>query len=253
MSSRKRPGTARPESARNARLRAEAAARQAETRRRRRRQLVVLLAAGVLVVVGVVGVSLALQNRSRELVVPRTVPAAELTPQVVTPGQPVALGPATAPHTVRVWLDFGCPHCADFATAYDEVLGAAVEEGRARVELMPLTFVDPPSSERAATGFVCAAETGMAGAYHDALFANAGGSGWTEESLVQLAEQVSPGTGPAVAECLQRGQQEYLDSVDQAADAAGVEQTPTVLLDGTALDLATTDPASLEARLQETP
>lgn len=245
------------ESARNARLRAQAAAQAAAARRRRARVLVAVVAVAVLVVVlGIVlGPRLSGSSAgSAPLQVPTTVSAAERSPQPLAAGGPVVLaGDEQAAHVLTVWADFSCPHCRDFATDYGPVLADAAERGEVRVELMPLTFVAPPSSPRAAGAFACATEAGYGPAYHDALFASFR-TDWDDEQLRALAEQVSPGSGADLAGCLEQSRhQPWLDSLDQAATAAGVDATPTVLLDGAPLPLAQTTPAALAATLQETP
>nr|WP_269449799.1 thioredoxin domain-containing protein [Auraticoccus cholistanensis] len=163
------------------------------------------------------------------------------------------LGGGDGARTLTVWADFSCPHCADFATGYRDVLHEAVAAGHVRLELAPLTFVQPPASVRAGNAFACATEAGFGPAYHDALFAS-WRADWDDEVLLALAEQVSPGLPESFTRCVRdTGAQSYLDSVDAASRTAGVEATPTVLLDGAPLDLATTTPASLAAQLQETP
>ncbi|SDE22036.1 DsbA family protein [Auraticoccus monumenti] len=243
------------ESARNARLRAQAAAQAAAARRRRTRVLLVLVGVAVLVVVLgiVVGPRLSGSSTgSAPLVAPTTVAAPQRSAQPPVTGRPVVLaGDAGATHVLTVWADFSCSHCRDFATDYGDVLERAAEQGQVRVELMPVTFVAPPSSVRAANAFACAAEGGFGPAYHDALFASFR-TDWDDEQLVALAERVAPGSD--LAGCLDDSRhQPYLDSVDQAAQAAGVDATPTVLLDGAPLPLAQTTPADLAATLQETP
>lgn len=248
-----RPSGGRPnggESARNARLRAEAAARAAVQRRRRLWVVTAVVAVAVVVVALGIVIGPRLRGPAAPLTVPETVPAAEREPLTLEPGRPVVLAGTSTTPVLTIWADFSCPHCADFARDYGPVVDEAVNGGRLRVELAPLAFVADGSAP-AANAFACAAVAGFGPAYHDALYASFRDD-WDDETLLALGEQVSPGAGDGFARCVAEDEQQpYVESVDAAADTAQITATPTVLLDGEPLDLAQTTPAVLAERLQE--
>ena len=157
----------------------------------------------------------------------------------IADGRPIVLGDAGAPVTIRLYLDFHCPHCAEFEEDFGPTITAAQNAGTVAVELYPMAFIDRGSAS-AANAMACAAEGGFGPAYFRGLFANHT-LNWSNDQLTVLAEQVTGGAVPdRFATCVdQNTHAGWVDSINTAADAAGVTQTPTMFVDGTAVDITT--------------
>jgi len=223
-------GDRRNESSR--RLSAERAAAAAEARRRRRVR--VGLAAGTAVAL-VVGLGVAVQA-SRD-----SVDAPTGDPRGVVGGA-ISLGASGAPVVVTVYEDFLCPACR----AADGVLGATyddlIEQEAIQLEHKPIAILDGYStdrySSRSLNATACVVDSAPAAfpAFHDALFAAQpaeGGPGLSDSRLTELAEQAgAPGVGSCIAGERYAG---WARSTTDAASRAGVNSTPTILVDGTPL------------------
>ena len=221
-------------------------AEQAAARRRERWVLVAVLAALVVVVVGG-GIGLQAWRTGRA---PSPVVVAEplAPPATITAGQPVMFGAAEAPKVVTVFADFHCPHCAEFDESYGPVLEAARQAGRIRLEVYPMAFIDAGSTA-AANAFGCAAEAGFAPGYYAGLFGNPI-LRWSDDQLLALPEAVGATSTPAFAACVTgRTHAGWVDSINAAAGQRGVTATPTVLVDGAAVDVSELTPDDLAAMI----
>lgn len=219
------------------------------TRRTVDRRLVIGVAvatAGLLVLAGV-GFN---WWRSRQITVgsgngqpSQTVP--RLTPQS---GQPLVYGNPQAPTTVDVYEDFKCGHCVEFEHTYGPVLDQLREEGKIKVAYHPMAFVTP-ASKTAANGFACAAEAGYGPWLYNQVFRNAA-TNWTNQTVIALGQK-APGYQPSFDQCVTSGKHlGYVESIGTAAKAQGVTSTPTLLVNGAPLDIATlTGPDSLRTHL----
>lgn len=228
MSPTGRPGSAREQ----ARLQAEIASR----RRRERRMLAIL--AGVLIVL-IVGGGIALQAwRTSRTPSATSSASGTATPVPIVNGQPILLGKPGAPAKITLYEDFHCPHCGDFEKEFGPTITAAQAKGQAVVELYPMSFIDTGSAA-AANGMACAAEAGFGQAYYLGLFANQDLQ-WSEAQLISLADQVTGNKTPAsFSGCVRNNShQAWVQSIDDAAAAAGVNSTPTMYLNGKPVDIA---------------
>jgi len=245
------------ESKREAARRRIAEKRAAEERaraqeRRRRRAVVGGVVAAVVVVVAVVVVIVVQSARTS------TSPDAAVPANTVDGGTAFAVGPADAPVTVDVYEDFLCPACRQFeATAGDTLAGLAAE-GTAQVRYHPIAILDRVSTDdystralNAAAVVADAAGTEAFLAFHDALFAEQpaeGGPGLTDERLGELAGEAGA-SGADVKEAITGlAYEDWTREVTDAASRAGVTGTPTVLVDGAALQDRT--PAGLRAAVE---
>jgi protein-disulfide isomerase len=221
---------------------------QQDKQRRRDRRILALVAVGIVVLLVAGGIGFQAWRTSRG---PSGVPSASTsaTPVQLVNGQPVVFGSGDAPVRIDLYEDFHCPHCADFEERYASVLTTAQEKGQAAIRFFPLSFVDPGSLS-AANGFACAAEAGFGETYYDGLFANPSLE-WNNDQLLRLAEQAS-GAAPSAAfsSCITaRRQLPWLESISTAATQAGVQSTPSLLLNGTPVDIVTLTPESLTAQI----
>ena len=241
---RGRPG---PRASRSTQEAARRAAEQEAQRRRDRRRLALLVAVLVLALVGG-GLGLQAWRTGRSPVAAPVGSYAD-APQPLADSQPIRLGNASAPVELTLYEDFHCPHCADFEEEFGPTLAAARDAGRLKLAIWPMSFIDEGSA-RAAGAVGCATEAGFGERYYRGLFANAQLE-WTEDQLLGLAAVSTDPVPDAFTSCVQ-GQVKtgWADSVDAAAEAAGVQGTPTLFLDGAPLPLKGLTPESLQSMIE---
>lgn len=212
-----------------------------------RNMLVSLTVLGVLLVavVGVVVVRMA-AGGDVQVVAPRGAVVAEGAP----PGTPrfaVPDGDPSAPATLTVYEDFQCPACRATEAYLRPTVDRLVAEGAVRVEYHPIAFLDNASttdySSRALGAAACVLDTAGDDAYlrmHDLLFLNQppeGSAGLSDDQLADLAQQAGADRG-AVADCMGQGRfAGWVVAATEQASEEGVTQTPTLLVDGTLLEL----------------
>ena len=155
-----------------------------------------------------------------------------------------ALGEATAPVVLEVFVDYQCPWCARFAReALPGLTRTYVAAGQLRIEERALAFLGtgtPDESLDAAAAAACAAPTGNYWTFADYLAWNQGGENqgaFSRERLSAIADRIGLDRD-AFAACLDdpaiRG--EIRDRTTRAF-AAGIQSTPTFLLDGEAVSV----------------
>lgn len=154
----------------------------------------------------------------------------------------LTVGPASAPATIDIYLDFQCPVCK----AYEELNGATIEQlvaaGQAKVVYHPIAYLDRFSgtqySTRSSQASGCAADSGVFPAYLTLLFAHQppeNSAGLPDEQLIALGQKA--GAGDGFAQCVQDERYAgWTKSLTDAASRAGVNGTPTVLVDGAPVD-----------------
>lgn len=153
----------------------------------------------------------------------------------------VVIGDRNAKVTVSIYADFMCPYCGQFERANGTDLTAAVESGKAKLEIHPMAFLDPQSSgtkysTRAANAFVTVAnaDPALAWKFDRLLYANQpeeGSSGLTDAQLVDYAKQA--GVPDSVTATF--SEQTYVPWVQKVTDqafASGITGTPTVKING---------------------
>lgn len=232
----------------NARERARLAADQAAARKRDQRILLSVVAAFVVVVVAG-GILFQGWRTSRS---PSATPSASASasPVAITNGRPIPLGSAAAPVTITLYEDFHCPHCGQFEEQFGPTITQAQESGAARVELYPMSFIDE-GSVTAANAMACAAEAGFGQAYYLGLFANQNLQ-WSDPQLIELASKVGGSPSETFKTCVnRRAHADWVTSINAAADTNGIQQTPTMLINGKEVDIATLTPDSLKAMITD--
>ena len=212
-----------------------AAAQQAKRRR-------FLTWAGALLIVGLVAaIGLSVYKAVNH---ERTLPAVTGTvvpPQHLTSTGAIPVGAADAPVTVKVYYDYMCSFCGSFEKANTGELDRLVSDGVVRVELHPLAFLDDLSSgttysTRTANAIAVVADAAPARAwdFHNALYAQQpaeGSEGLTDEQIGTIATDA--GVPASVVDSFTDGTyRPWVASVTKDAFAAGVEHTPTVMIDG---------------------
>jgi len=220
-------------------------ARLTGTRSRNMLVSLTVLAVLLVAVAGVVAVRMAAGGDAR-LVAPQGAVVAENAP----PGTPrfvVPDGDPSAPATLTVYEDFQCPACRATEAYLRPTLDRLVDEGAVRVEYHPIAFLDNASttdySSRALGAAACVLDTAGDEAYlrmHDLLFLNQppeGSAGLSDDQLAELAQQAGADRA-AVADCMEQGRfAGWVAAATEQASQDGVTATPTLLVDGTPLQL----------------
>ena len=204
---------------------------QAVKARRRKRALVASVVVSVLAVTVAIG---AVIQSSRSGI---DTTAAE--PRNMTDGG-IVTGTAEAGPTVSVYFDYLCPACRSFEEANGQWLAGLRGAGDIALEYKPISILDRYSSTqystRAANAAACVADTSPDAFpdFHDAMFAAQpaeGGAGLPNEQLVDIA--VTAGADATVEDCITDGTfTSWVANATDAASKAGVQGTPTVLVDG---------------------
>lgn len=152
----------------------------------------------------------------------------------------ILVGQPDAPVTVDIYLDFQCPICKAFEAQAGSSLQQLVKDGTIRIAYHPVAYLDRLSSgtrysSRSSSASGCAADVDAFEAFKDALFAQQppeNGTGLTDDELVQIGAQAGADS-PGFASCVRT--EKYADwtaSLTDAASAAGVNGTPTILVNG---------------------
>ena len=242
-------GGGRPRSS----ARDQARVKIAREAKRRREQRIIFLVAGV-VVLALIGGGIGLQLwRSRKAPDtassnPSSTSIAQLDAQSVpVNGKPLTLGRSDAAVTVTLYEDFHCPHCAEFEERYGSVLTDAQLAGRIKIELYPMAFINAGSA-RASSAMACAADAGFPQSYYLGLFANPT-LDWNTDQLTQLAPVVGATATAEFTGCVTNGSYgDWVTSINTAANQNGVTSTPTMFIDGQAVDISTlTSPDTLKS------
>lgn len=148
--------------------------------------------------------------------------------------------------TVDVYEDFQCPFCAELEKANGAAMVAAAQRGDIRLRVHMMSFLDGnlknDSSARAANAGFCAADAGRFPQYHSALFAvqpKKEGAGYSRETLRSAATRagISGAALTTFTSCLDGDTYgPYVEDTQKASEKADVNGTPTVKINGTALD-----------------
>lgn len=162
-------------------------------------------------------------------------------PPAAPPGLPadataLHLGGDSSPR-VDVYLDYACPHCAEFSRVNDEDLRMLAEDGTIDLRIHPLPMLNASSagySERAANAAACvwSQDPDLLWDMSSQLFAaQAEGPALQEEDLADMAREL--GAGEETLGCITEGT--YLRWVNEVVGPEAlevIEGTPTVLIDG---------------------
>ena len=153
-----------------------------------------------------------------------------------------SLGSATAPVVIELYSDFQCPACKLLATAQLQRLTTEfVIPGTVRIEARDIAFLgrgSPDESLELAAGAACAAEQDRYWQFHDLVFWNQGRANLGDhdaEFLGRVAD--SAGVDRAAWDaCMARTDvRPAIQAATTAALGAGIQSTPTLVVNGQAL------------------
>lgn len=219
------------------------AAQEAQARRRRAR-LIAAIGVGVGAVVAIaVMIWLSIGNSSSR-------PAAERPPNATASGDGIVVNPGTAKPgapVVGVYLDYQCSHCVQFEEKYGLTLNQLANDGDIELINHTKVFLDRGDStglsHRGAVAAACSDVAGVYKAYHQSIFAAAFNGPYTDQLFRVTLPQQTGITGAALTafqSCYDnRSMLGFVQGVEEAAAKAGVTATPTLLVNGKTIDLAT--------------
>jgi protein-disulfide isomerase len=156
----------------------------------------------------------------------------------------VTIGPEDAPHELVVYEDFLCPACGSFEAATGEQLAQLAEEGQVYVDYRPFELLSQfgDYSARSVAAFGVVLQTSgpeVAKEFHDLLYADQpeeGADSYPDaESLIATAVQAGADED-AVRAGIEEGENDFSDGATAEAREAGVDRTPTIVLDGATFD-----------------
>jgi protein-disulfide isomerase len=217
-----------------------------------------LITAGV-VVIGIVALAaIFLVNQPHP--VTALVTPAEPAPSALGSGR--TLGKADAKVTLDEYVDFQCPNCAAYAREVEpRVVNQFVVPGTARIVLHDLAFLGPNSnpstdeSVQAALAANCAEAQGKFWAYQEYLFTNQGpvenGGTFSRTMLDAIASKLGLDMNRFSACMADPANTKTVQTETQAALAAGIDRTPTIIVNGNVLaswDLQTISNAIVAAQ-----
>lgn len=164
----------------------------------------------------------------------------------------VTIGPDDAPHKVVIYEDFLCPGCGQLEAATHEKLAELADAGKVQVDYRPFELLGRLGtySARATAAFgVVLDESGpeVAKKFHDLLYADQPAedadpfpdAAWLIDKAVEAGADKD-----AVSAGIEAGENDFSDGATKEAEEAGVQGTPTVILDG---DVFTGSPTDLLA------
>jgi protein-disulfide isomerase len=192
---------------------------------------------GVAVLIAAIAVGIAVQSSRSSSSGSVATPAAALGPN-----GGVQRGSASAPVLVEEYGDFQCPNCANFQKRVGPTIDRLVDAGTIRFVYHPMAFIGPESTA-AANAALLAGDQGKFWPYFDQLFAQQGpeNSGtFSAGKLLAIGRQVGV-SDQRFTTGVNKGT--YDDWVARATDDAsrrGVNQTPTVFVDGQVVSSAST-------------
>jgi len=145
----------------------------------------------------------------------------------------VTEGTASAKVTVTEYGDFQCPHCRELQQTVGPTIQKLVADGTIRFSYVPMAFLGD-ESELASNAAYCSGP-GSFWAYHDYLFAHQApenSGALTSATLTSFGSAVGV-SSPGFASCVQnRTYLPFVQHVTDLASQAGVNQTPTLFIDG---------------------
>lgn len=200
-----------------------------QEKRRRISPGIIVVVVLLLAIVGAVGVDYWRKNSKVE-VTSNGQPEPTVITGPGTNGKGITVGKEGAKTNIDVYLDFRCPHCAEFEEKVGPTLDKLVEDGTATLTYWPMIFVSRDDSPRMANAFAAAAANGKALSYADEMYGSFSKS-WTNDQLIELGKELGIDDAKFETAVKDNTYQGWLESLGQAADARQVQGTPTVFVD----------------------
>lgn len=171
------------------------------------------------------------------------------------PAAGVAIGPEDAPVTIMEFVDYQCPHCAQFASLTGKMLRRNfVQTDSARWILYDFPLGTFPNSVPAAVAARCAGDQGSYWAMEEVLFARQ--QDWGNErnptgTFVDYAEDLGLDT-ESFRRCVE--EQRHMEQIMASrryGRQLGVKSTPTIFVNGEPLPTSQMGYQSLAERIRQ--
>ncbi|GAB3645325.1 DsbA family protein [Glycomyces tarimensis] len=219
--------------------------RQAAEARRKKILFGVAIGGAVVLIGGLLGLGIWM-NREPEY---------EVNAPTATTSDDYAVQLGSGPTQVDVYIDYMCPACNQFESAYAEDIQSWIDAGSVTVHYHPIAILDRLSqgteySSRAAAAAVCAADVGEQEFldYTLALYEHQPAentTGLTDAELARIGADM--GLGAEWKQCV--ADETYMGWVREGTESAtneqGVNGTPTVKVDG-----ETVEPADFDSQVE---
>lgn len=159
------------------------------------------------------------------------------------------VGKDSAPVTLDVYEDLICPACGSFEEQIGPDLATMVEDGEIRIRYHMLGFLDRMSkpvgySTRAANAVAAAAEAGKFEQYHKLLYEHQpteGSAGLSNEQLIKYGTEAGI-KDQKFDDAVRSGTySNWVRDISDHASKEGVNQTPTLRIDGKDIETPTID------------
>lgn len=164
----------------------------------------------------------------------------------------VTEGASSAKVTVVEYGDFQCPNCGNLQKAVGPTIDKLVADGTIRFTYVPMAFLGT-ESDLASNAAYCAGDQGKFWEYHDYLFAHqaAENSGaLIDTSLTSYGNAVGV-TSNTFATCVKdQTYQSFVKHVTDLASQKGVNQTPTLFINGTRAPVSAFTAAGFETAVK---
>lgn len=154
-------------------------------------------------------------------------------------GTSLVVGPDSAVTKVTIYEDFQCPFCRQFENASRDFLREAANDGKAQITYMPFNLLTQDDySARALSAWATVLQKGtpvQALSYHDQLFDNQPYENASDKPDTAKLRDWAKDAGvksSSVLDAIGPVDDGYVKKVTQAAVGAGVQGTPTILLNG---------------------
>jgi protein-disulfide isomerase len=166
-------------------------------------------------------------------------PAAGIPAGAILDGR--TMGNPDAKVTIEIWSDFQCPACMNFATRLEPpTIDLYVVTGKVKLVYLDAAFqgrrYEYDESTEAAAASRCAADQGLFWQMHNWLFANWNGENQGAFAAPRL-RAIATAAGLDVARydsCMAAGDKQTAVRDETAGGfAAGIDQTPTLIINGT--------------------
>ena len=189
------------------------------------------------VVIAGVGAALAKNNSNSHAALPSQVTKAN--------GYGITFNP-TAKVKVDMFEDFRCPNCRNFEGVNGAYINGLVRAGKIQAIYHPMHFLASDSVLTAAAS-ACSSDAGKFLDFHTALYANQPTTAqsaenapyWTNSTLVALGVGVGI-SSPDFAACVNSGKYlNWANNINDYAASKNINSTPTVIVNGKTLPLAT--------------
>jgi protein-disulfide isomerase len=212
-------------------------AQQAAERRRRRTIWISAVAVLAVLLAGGVTGAIYLSRRNAQAAQSYAMPAGATRTDL---GVPVSNGGVD----VDIYLDYMCPHCKEFETLAAGPLNDFSGNNTITLTYHPLNYLNRYSSgteysTRSAAAAGCAADAKKLPDFTSAIFGKQpaeNSKGLTNQQILSIAHGAGI-TGATFDKCVtSQKYAKWVTHVSNAAQAKGVQQTPTVFVDGKQVD-----------------